>query len=479
MFDEDRHMSPARRVDAAARALAPLALACLLTAGPVRAEDAAGRWAGQLPAPVGLHIVVTLEKSADGRWTGALISPDQSPKPFPATSVEADTDHLKFSLTDLQLSYEAHWDGDSQAWVGVFSQGGASFPLSLKRQAPEAGDAGPIRPQEAAIAASAKPFHEETARFDNPAAPGVQLAGTLTMPSGAGPFPAVVLIAGSGRQTRDEVVDAHQIFLVLADRLARRGLAVLRYDKRGVGDSSGDYRAATSADFASDTEAALTWLRGRREIDARRIGLIGHSEGAEIAPMVAARDRRVAFIVMLAAPGVPGRMLLAEQTRLIDESAGEPVAEGDREYAINRRVYDAIAAAADPAAAESVARALMNAASPAPPPEAVEETAKLARSAWMRFFLSYDPAPTLARVRAPILVLNGSKDLQVPPAIDLPPIRAALAHRSGVDIIEMPGLNHLFQHAVTGSPAEYAQIQETLSPELLDTLTDWVGKQVK
>jgi pimeloyl-ACP methyl ester carboxylesterase len=307
----------------------------------------------------------------------------------------------------------------------------------------------------------------------------VRLAGTLTEPQGAGPFPTVVLVSGSGRNARNEEVFDHKIFLVLADSLTRQGLAVLRYDKRGAGESKGDYAKATTADFAADAAAAVAYLRSRPDIDGRRLGLIGHSEGGMIVPMLAAKDPSLAFVVLMAGPGVPGRILLPEQERLIGLAMGEPKAEADGTYVVMRRLYDAVATAKDAPEAQARAREILAAAVPKPPEPVAADLVKLAGSDWFRFFMAFDPVPVLRQVRVPVLVLNGSKDLQVPPSIDLPPIRAALARDKDVTIVEMPGLNHLFQHATTGSPAEYGRIEETLAPELLETVSAWIGTHVK
>jgi pimeloyl-ACP methyl ester carboxylesterase len=288
----------------------------------------------------------------------------------------------------------------------------------------------------------------------------------------------VVLVAGSGPENRDEDVFGHKVFLVLADHLTRQGLAVLRYDKRGIGKSKGDGVAATSVDFASDAAAAVAYLRSRPDIDARRLGLIGHSEGGLVAPMVAAKDPNLAFIVLMAGPGVPGRELIPEQARRIALSIGTPAAQVDRIYALERDVCDAIAKAKDAAEARANVTKVLDAA-PGLPQQVRDQALLVAGLDWYRFFLAYDPVPALRQLRLPVLVLNGSLDVQVPASQNLPPIRAALAEDKDVTVIEMPGLNHLFQHAKTGSPNEYGSIEETLAPELLQTLDAWIGKHVE
>jgi hypothetical protein len=323
------------------------------------------------------------------------------------------------------------------------------------------------------------PYREEDVAFDDGAA-RVKLAGTLTLPPGPGPFPAVVLIAGSGPNTRDEPILGHKPFLVLADWLTRHGIAVLRYDKRGVGASGGDYAKATTLDFAADAEAAAAYLRGRKEIDPRRVGLIGHSEGGLIAPIVAAKDPKIAFIVMMAGPGVDGLDILMEQGRLITKAMGLTDAQAEKGAALRKTMFDIVRSEKDPQVAAARLKAAADAWAKAndASPQAVELQANLVNTDWFRFFYDYDPAVTLRQLRCPVLALIGSKDLQVPADQNLPAIRAALAHDPGADVEELPNLNHLFQTARTGSPGEYAQIEETIAPLALDTITSWILKQV-
>ena len=222
------------------------------------------------------------------------------------------------------------------------------------------------RPQEEAIAAAPLPYREELVTFDNPAAPQARLAGTLSLPPGAGPFPAVVLISGSGRNDRNEEVAGHKLALVLADALTRQGRAVLRYDKRGVGKSTGDYRAATTLDFASDAAAAVAYLRSRPDMVGTQLGLVGHSEGATIAAILAAKDPRLAFIVMLAGFSLPGKVLVAEQIRRMDIADGQTPASATQTYNLNRRLFDAIAASKDQTQAQARVRKVLAAAKPEP-----------------------------------------------------------------------------------------------------------------
>jgi pimeloyl-ACP methyl ester carboxylesterase len=315
------------------------------------------------------------------------------------------------------------------------------------------------------------PYREVPITFENAVA-HVQLSGTLTLPQGPGPFPAVVLIAGSGPQTRDENIFGHAFFLVLADHLTRDGIAVLRYDKRGLGQSTGDYAAATSSDFAADADAGVEQLKKQPEIDPKRIGLIGHSEGSIIAPMVAEKDPAIAFLVLMAVSGVPGDQIIMAQTRAISAAAGASEAELAARAAIERRYLDAVMSAEDKNSAKLAVREVLKGVGM--PNAAIDAQAKLAASDWYRFFLRYDPAPALRGLRLPVLAIIGSKDLQVPAEQNLPALREALKSDHEAQVIELADLNHLFQTAKTGVPSEYSEIEETVSPGALDLITRWI-----
>lgn len=332
------------------------------------------------------------------------------------------------------------------------------------------------RPQEESIAAARSPYREELMMFSNPAAVGVQLAGTLTVPPGTQRFPAIVIIAGSGPNDRNEEIAGHKPALVLADALTRRGYAVLRYDKRGVAKSTGDHSSATTLDFASDVAAAIAYLRSRPDIDGAEVGLIGHSEGGTIAAIVAAKDPGLAFIVMMAGFALPGRVLVAEQIRRIGIVEGETQQAATQTFNLNRRLYDAIAASKDQREAERGVRELLTSARPKPTQAQFDQALQFTELPYMRFMLAYDPAASFEEVRVPVLALCGSKDLVVPPDLNLPALRKALAHNRDVTVVEMPDLNHFFQHAETGSPREFAKIEETMAPEVLSLVSNWIGE---
>ena len=432
--------------------------------------DAAGDWHGALMTPGGeLRVGITLKRDASGQLTGTMVSPDQGADAVMAVGpVTLSQDKLAFDVPAIRGRYEANWNAETQAWTGTWIQG-MRLPLTLAK--------GPVetrrRPQK-----PAKPYPYKEEDVSVPTVPGVVMACSVTTPAGKGPFPGVVMITGSGAQDRDESLVGHQPFLVISDHLTRHGIAVLRCDDRGTARSTGDFGAATSADFAKDTQAEAAWLRARPGIDARHVGLVGHSEGGMIAPMVAAADPKIAFIVLMAGPGVPTAELMAAQRAAVAKASGlnVPPAALAKSEALVAQINAAVVKAADTASARTAAEAIIRGAYPAISDAAMAgQTAPLI-SPWYRWVIAYDPRPTLARVKAPILALNGTKDVQVVASQNLPSIRDATKANKDVTIVELDGLNHLFQTAGTGAPAEYAKIEETVSPKALDLMTDWIVK---
>lgn len=450
-----------------------LAIATLLAAAHgARAEEPAGDWGGVLMGRI--HVVFHLRRDAHGRYEATTESPDQGDAIIPVDAVVAGADHLDLTISKIRARFVGEWDPKKKAWVGTLTQGQAR-PLELHRlSGDELAGMKPLRPQDESAAATMAAFRQEEVHIGNADAPGVTLAGVFSKPIGPGPFPAVLLIAGSGPQTRDEEVARHKVFLVLAAELNRRGLAVLRYDKRGVGSSTGEGGKATTADYASDASAAFRYLAGRSDVDGRRTGLIGHSEGGAIAPMVANAEPTVAFVVLMAGPGQRGCDMLLLQQQLVAEALGTPKPAVTAMLSRNHAIYDAVLAASDRPDAMRRLEGLDTAAAGAGP----AGSALAYASPWMFYFLRYDPRPALERLRAPVLAVNGSRDLQVPAAANLPVIRQALERNPDATVQELPGLNHLFQDAETGSPAEYATIQETISPAALEKIGDWVEAHV-
>jgi pimeloyl-ACP methyl ester carboxylesterase len=438
------------------------------------AQDLAGDWIGQMNG--GFKIRIHFDGTSPG-FSGKLINPSGNETVL--DQITCDGTHLHFRVNKLNLSFDGIWIDQEKAWKGnlTFQQ---IYPLVLRRATAE--DMGPAvhkRPQEDAINAGTPPYLQREVQFNNLAAHN-QLAGTLSVPNGKGPFPAVVLVSGTGHNTRDEDVSGHKVFLVLADALNRSGFAVLRYDKRGVGGSSGNYDAATTADFASDAEAAVAWLKAEPQIDASRVGVLGHSEGGIIAPAVAASDKSVAFVVMIAGPCIRGDGLFVLQSAMTAKAYGAPDDYIARRRLFDQELYSAIISAPSESAALDRAKALVarGVADKLVDASEAESLPKDTTSLWERYFLAYDPAPTLARLTVPVLVLNGSLDVQVPAKENLAAARQALRNNPNATVIELTGMNHLLQNAKTGAPSEYNDIEETMSTAALKIITDWLSRNV-
>jgi pimeloyl-ACP methyl ester carboxylesterase len=428
--------------------------------------DIAGTWLGTLEL-VSVRVVVNIERDAGGNLGGTLDSPDQGGFGIPLSRVEVSGNLVTLAADSLALVFTGELSEDARQLSGTLLQAGESFPLSLERQP---GRLDYRRPQDPL---PPLPYESADVSFASDA-PDVTLAGTLVWPSGAGPFPAVVLISGSGPQNRDEELLNHRPFLVLADALVRAGVAVLRYDDRGFGESTGDFAAATSADFALDAQGAVRFLSSQAEFPVATLGLAGHSEGGLLAPLVAREKSEVDFLVLLAAPGVDGKTILISQSRAVAAAQGVPGPELDAVEAQQQAAYACFGAPDAPIAAlDACLRAALVGVTGAD----LEATLTTLETPWMRYFVTYDPAPVLRQTQIPVLALNGSLDLQVLAPLNLGAIDSALreAENPAVSIRELAGLNHLFQHAVTGLPSEYGSIEETFAPEALTLITDWIA----
>ncbi len=441
-------------------------------------QDFAGQWNGVLKVSgIQLRIVFNISKTDTG-YISTMDSPDQGAKGIPVTSTTFENQKINLKVSGLGIEYEGELKGE--LITGTFRQGVQSFSMDLTREHIE--KAKLIRPQEPV---KPYPYYSEEVTFRNEKA-NIKLAGTLTEPAKAGSFPAVILITGSGPQNRDEELLGHKPFLVLSDYLTRSGIAVLRCDDRGTAESEGDFKSATSVDFANDVESAISYLKTRKEINKREIGLIGHSEGGLIAPMVASKSKDVSFIVLLAGPGLKGSQLLLLQQELIGRASG--VSESDllKAKEINAAAFNMVDKSTNTDALRKDLTQLLTerlkdfSDDQKPAGMNEEDFIKLQvdqiTSPWMQYFLKYDPAPALQKVKCPVLAMNGEKDLQVPPKENLEAIKAVLKKggNKNVTAIEIPNLNHLFQECKTGSPAEYAQIEQTFSPAALEEIAKWI-----
>jgi fermentation-respiration switch protein FrsA (DUF1100 family) len=438
---------------------------------PVKPSDIDGAWMGKLDTGGQILRVVFHVRNTDTGLTATLDSLDQGMRGLPGTAVSRDGSSLIIETKQIDGSFAGQIAADVTSIDGTWTQRGKSYPLALKRVKDDSElllkrPQNPVKPY---------PYREEEVSYDNKLQ-NVTLAATFTIPPGKGPFPGVVLITGSGPQDRDESLLEHKPFLILADYLSRHGIAVLRADDRGTAKSTGDFKTATTADFATDTEAGIAYLKTRPDVNPHKIGLIGHSEGGVIAPMVAARNKDVAFIVMMAGTGVPGDQILVAQGEAIQVASGMNPEKAAKDAAKERELLTLVETEKDNAVLEKTLKEKLA----GDMPEAqIGIQIQQITSPWFRYFLTYDPATALRKVTCPVLAINGSLDKQVLPSQNLPPIRKALedAGNKHFEIDELRGLNHLFQTAKTGSITEYAAIEETMSPVALDKMATWILKQ--
>lgn len=444
-------------------------------------SDFAGHWEGSVQLP-GVPLVVRVDLAVAGSdWSGTIDIPQQNASGLALSPITMDGADIRFVIRGVpgDPTFDGKYAGGKI--VGTFTQGPLSLPFTLERGHPTTRIATATRPQEVI---TSKPYTEQEVSYSNGP---IHLAATLTLPAGNGPFPAVILITGSGPQNRDEEVFGHKPFLLIADHLARAGIAVLRADDRGVGQSTGGtVDEATTVELSGDTLAGIAFLKTQLSISSDRIGLIGHSEGAVIAPLLASRSKDVAFIVMLAGTGVPGDEIWLKQRELIERADGVDEAVIEQENKNAPELVSAIETGAGFAAIEALARSQLAQQADLlpklhrPTTAQTEFNADLVTRAmttrWFRFFLTYDPRPALRKVTVPVLVMNGELDRQVSPDQNLPEIEKALkdAGNTDVTIRLMPGLNHLFQKARTGSPSEYGSIDETFNQEAIDVISNWI-----
>lgn len=442
------------------------------------ADRMVGVWQGVLAAGAFRErIGLIVSRDSTGALVGLMKSLDQGAQAPATVAVHGDT--LSFQIASEHVTYSGvTTTALADSVRGTFTQGTQSLPLTFGRSTGAL--IATSRPQNPK---PPYPYHTEDVIV--PSDSGVRLAGTVVIPDGPGPFPAVVFVTGSGPQDRDETIVGHHPFLVIADYLARHGIASLRCDDRGFAKSTGSFGTSTSADFAADAEAALHFLQRVPGVARDRVGILGHSEGGLIGPMVAARTRDVAFLVLMAGPGMPGDSLSLLQLRRLAGS-GVPAAQMDVMVANNRRLYSAVTGARDSAdavarvtaAKQEIVAALPEDQRAAANTRYIQATSTLI-GPWMRYFLRYDSRVALRNVHVPVLALGGTLDQQVPARENLSGIDTALKRAGNKDyrVVELPGLNHLFQTATTGAPAEYASIDETIAPQVLDLIAGWINQR--
>jgi pimeloyl-ACP methyl ester carboxylesterase len=433
--------------------------------GPPGPTGLDGPWSGRIDAP-GSPLQVRLTFAGDG---GTFDLPAQGATGLPLRDVRVDGTAVTFALPDVPggASFAGTLDGDTLA--GDYTQAGQTIPFTLTRGEP----APPARPQEPR---PPFPYRTDEVTFGSG---DVTLAGTLTRPEGPGPFPAVVLITGSGAQDRDETISGHKPFLLLADTLTRAGFAVLRTDDRGVGGSGGAPAGTAYDVLADDALAGVAFLRGTGGIDPARVGLFGHSEGGYLAPLAASRGD-VAFVVSMAGPAVPGKDVLIEQNRLIREQAGAPAADTET-YLTFLAAFTERLRVGDVETARELSRAEIIAQLAALPegqrPGQEEVDAIVDSTLDLAPFLLHDPTPALQALRVPTFAFFGERDLQVPPVQSEGPMRDLLAANPDATVRTFGGLNHLMQPSTTGSVTEYGTIETTIAPEVLDAVTAWMSER--
>lgn len=426
-----------------------------------------GYWKGELnlgAQKLGMAFDIT---TAENGFSATLDVPAQGAKDIPVDETVFQNNQLSLTMKAMGATYAGTLK--ENIIEGTFTQHGMSFPLNLEKGIKEA--VGQTRPQD-----PQPPFnyHIEEVSFINEKE-GNTLTGTLTIPEGEGPFPAMVLVSGSGQQNRDDELMNHRPFWVIADYCARHGIAVLRYDDRGIGGSTGELMNATSLDFSYDAEAAFDFLRNQKSIDTSRVGILGHSEGGIINFMVSARRPEVAFLVSLAGPSVNGMEVLKAQQEALLRAQGLPEEAIAMNSAASNQMYEIIAASQDREEADSLMRKLLK--DWGYGEELTEQTIGQLCMPWMYFFLRYDPTEAIVKTTCPALLLNGSKDLQVLASQNLPGYEKLIAEHGKTNLVlrEMLGLNHLFQHCETGSPDEYFNIDETISPKVLEMIVEFVS----
>ena len=456
---------------------------------PEMAETLKEAWIGELDMgvikPKMQFRIVTRE---DGQEAAYFDSLTEGLTDFEAEhSIKDNT--LVFKVPKIALKYTGELNETKTKAEGKWTQGARTFDLVLEKKSTEYENKNKWenRPQKPK---GPFPYIAEEVKFENKI-DDLTLAGTLTIPKKPGKHPAVVLISGSGAQDRDESLMEHKPFLVLADYLSRRGIAVLRFDDRGTAESTGTFKGATTADFAKDASAAVEFLKTHKSINPKEIGLAGHSEGGLIAPLTVGLRDDVAFVVLMAATGVDGAEILSSQTAAMLRASGVEQSEVDLAVKVNKAAVSVIKNAGkdnEDDLGDELEAAVRQVVADMPEEKKAEREQIVAsfkaqagtlQTKWMRFFVSHDPRPALKKIDCPVLAIIGSKDTQVVPSINHPEIEKALKAGGNKDyeLVEIDSLNHLFQKCETGALSEYASIQETFNPEALKAIGDWISKR--
>ena len=436
-------------------------------------SKAEGTWQGAIETGnMRLRLQLHVSHDEKGGLIAAIDSLDQGIQGIPASKVTEKDGEVKFQLPVFNAVYTGNLSATKNEMKGRWSQNENLEELDFVRSDKVLELRRPQTP------AKPYPYKEEEVAFASGDGKSM-LAGTLTLPPGAGPFPAAVLVSGSGPNDRDQTIEGHKPFLVIADFLTRKGIAVLRYDKRGIARSTGNYAGATINDFAQDAQSAVTYMKSRSEVDAKRLGIIAHSEGGILASQVAARSNDANWLVLLSTPATTGERTLLRQSELIARAGGLSEESITRSLEIDRKAYSAVREEKDSAALQKRLELLVTQSGlgAAMPPAALQAQLKVMSTPWFRQFLDFDPEPVIEKIKCPVLALNGDRDLQVDASENVPLLRKAYQAGGNQDftVVEIEGVNHLFQKAQSGSPALYGAIEETIAPEVLTSIGSWVA----
>lgn len=446
------------------------------------AQSLSGHWEGAITHGGSKYRIFFTIEEQDNGWKAGMDVPDQGARGIPVTEIKVNNDSLLLVIASIGASYSAILSPDKQSISGQWKQGGLNLPLKLEKTE---GEPALLRPQ---LPEKPYSYYSEEVSFKNTKA-GISLSGTFSRPNTEGQHPAVILVSGSGPQDRDGTLLDHKPFLVLADHLSRNGFAVLRYDDRGFGKSTGNFTSATTRDFTDDAIAAFDYLQNRPDVKANQTGIIGHSEGGIIAPVVAEK-KPLAFLVLLAPPVLPGRQILLLQGEAMLKRRGSTAGELQNYRNLQNQLLDIIRLEPDTKKASEGLKKILQAEydslpeeirkeNPVSPAAISGQVAQLV-SPWFRYYVSYDPSSSFTKVTSPVLVLFGEKDLQVPAKENLAALQNIIsgANKNNYEAEIMEGLNHLFQPAETGLPIEYNQINTTISPEILSKISSWINQQL-
>ena len=444
-------------------------------------QDISGDWSGETKRGDKLITFIFKIKQENAEYSTTMDVPTFRISGIKPSITTFTNGKLIIDGSNVGMNYIGVFNTKAQQFEGTYKEGGIEMVLNLKKGAVKIVDS--KRPQEPV---KPYPYDEEEVIFKNIEA-NIALAGTLTLPNKNGKFPVVILISGSGPQDRDESFMGHKPFLVLSDYLTRKGIGVLRFDDRGHGESTGDFGTATTEDFSKDVLSAIAYLKTRNDIDIKNIGLIGHSEGGIIAPLAANNSNDIAFIVLLASTGISGTELSVMQSKTLRQF---PVKD---EVAYEKNTRKAIAIVTSNKSEAEIKNELtkhynaflrpilisLNV------PEKninafINSQLKTSLKPWSRYFLQYNPADEIEKLKIPVLSLNGSKDSQVNAKINQEGIRKALIKggNKNYKILELENLNHFFQECETGKMDEYRKIEQTFSPIALKEISNWIFKRI-